>query len=69
MRTIVTALMGLSLLAGVSSSTSAGDCKVTGWSERQPGQHPIFVCPDLSGAELARPTNRQWVVRRQRVPR
>ena len=27
-------------------SASAGACKVTGWSERQPGQHPIFTCPD-----------------------
>jgi hypothetical protein len=46
MKTIMTALLGLSLLAGVSTSASAEDCKVKGWSERQPGQHPIFVCPD-----------------------
>ena len=46
MRTIMTALLGFSVLAGVSGSASAGDCKVTGWSERQPGQHPIFLCPD-----------------------
>jgi|RhiMethySRZTD1v2_1073278.scaffolds.fasta_scaffold244596_3 hypothetical protein len=46
MRMIMTALLGLSVLAGVSGSASAADCKFTGWSERQPGQHPIFVCPD-----------------------
>ena len=46
MRMIMTALLGLSVLAAVSGSASAGDCKFTGWSERQPGQHPIFVCPD-----------------------
>jgi hypothetical protein len=46
MKTIMIALLGLSVLAGVSTSASATDCKVTGWSERQPGQHPIFVCPD-----------------------
>jgi hypothetical protein len=48
MRTIVTALLGLSLLAGASASASAADCKVKGWSESEPGQHPIFVCPDGS---------------------
>jgi len=42
----MTAVLGLSVLAGVSTSVSAGDCRVAGWSERQPGQHPIFVCPD-----------------------
>ena len=46
MRTIMTALLGLSVLAGVSGWASAADCKFTGWSERQPGQHPIFTCPD-----------------------
>ena len=46
MRRIMTAVLGLSVLAGVSTSVSAGDCRVAGWSERQPGQHPIFVCPD-----------------------
>lgn len=46
MRTIMTALLGLSVLAGVSGVARAADCKVTGWSESEPGQHPIFTCPD-----------------------
>jgi hypothetical protein len=48
MRTILSALLGLSVLAGVSASARAADCKVAGWSESQPGQHPIFSCPDQS---------------------
>ena len=46
MITIKSALLGLSVLAAVSGSAIAGDCKVTGWSESQPGQHPIFTCSD-----------------------
>ena len=46
MRTIMSALLSLSVLAGVSGSAIAADCKVKGWSESEPGQHPIFVCPD-----------------------
>ena len=48
MRAIMIALLGLSVLAGVSASASAADCRVTGWSESEPGQHPIFACPDGS---------------------
>ena len=48
MRTIMTALLGFSLLAGVSVSAYAADCHVKGWSESEPGQHPIFACPDGS---------------------
>jgi len=45
MRTIMSALLGLSVLAGASASVSAADCKVAGWTDSVPGQHPIFVCP------------------------
>jgi hypothetical protein len=48
MRTIMTALLGLSMLAVVSASASAADCKVMGWNNSLPGQHPIFICPDGS---------------------
>ena len=41
----MSALLGLSMLVAVSASASAADCKVTGWSESQAGQHPIFTCP------------------------
>jgi hypothetical protein len=48
MRTIMSALLGLSVIAGLSASVSAADwdCKVTRWNDSIPGQHPIFVCPD-----------------------
>lgn len=46
MRTIMCALLGLSMLAVMTASASAADCKVKGWSDSIPGQHPIFVCPD-----------------------
>jgi len=45
MRTIMSALLGLSVLAGASASTRAADCKVSGWIDSVPGQRPIFVCP------------------------
>jgi len=45
MRTIMNALLGLSVLGAVSTSVCAADCRVTGWSESQPDQHPIFTCP------------------------
>jgi hypothetical protein len=48
MRTIVGALIGLSLLVGAAASASAADCKVTGWIDSGQGGHPIYSCPDQS---------------------
>jgi hypothetical protein len=45
MKTIMSALLGLSMLVGAAASASAADCKVSGWTDSVPGQHPIFVCP------------------------
>jgi|RhiMethySRZTD1v2_1073278.scaffolds.fasta_scaffold180848_2 hypothetical protein len=45
MRTIMSALLGLSVLTGASALANAADCKVSGWSDSVPGQHPNFVCP------------------------
>ncbi len=46
MRTIVGALIGLSLLVGAAASASAADCKVTGWIDSGQGGRPIYSCPD-----------------------
>jgi hypothetical protein len=45
MRTVMSGLLCLSMLAGASASANAADCKVSGWSDSVPGQHPNFVCP------------------------
>jgi hypothetical protein len=46
MRTIMTALLSLSAMSGVSASAFPLDCKVSGWNNSLPGQNPIFTCPD-----------------------
>jgi hypothetical protein len=46
MRTLVGALLGLSLLVGAAGAASAADCKVTGWVDSGQGGRPIWSCPD-----------------------
>jgi hypothetical protein len=46
MRTLVGAVLGLSLLAGATTSVSAADCKVVGWIDSGQGGRPIFSCTD-----------------------
>jgi hypothetical protein len=45
MRTMVGALLSLSLLAGAAASASAADCRVTGWIDSGQGGRPIYSCP------------------------
>lgn len=50
MRTIMSALLVLSMLVGVSASANAVVCKLTDWIESQPGQHLILsACRTASG--------------------
>lgn len=46
MKTMLSALMALALLAGAATQGSAaqGDCKVTGWTDGYQGK-PIWQCP------------------------
>jgi hypothetical protein len=46
MKTIVVSLLALSVLAGVSASANAADCKVKGWIDSGQGGRPIWECPD-----------------------
>jgi hypothetical protein len=45
-RTLVGALLGLSLLVGAAGAASAADCQVSGWIDSGQGGRPIFSCPD-----------------------
>src|SRR5262245_62071832 len=56
MRTIImSALLGLSVLAGVSVSASAADCKVAGWTDSVPGHTRFSSAPEIetTGEQLA----------------
>src|SRR5215510_4476862 len=46
MRTMLGALLGLSLLAGAAGAANAADCRVTGWIDSGQGGRPIFTCTD-----------------------
>lgn len=48
MKTMVSGLLALSVLAGAAGTANAAstDCKVTGWVEGGQGGRPIFSCPD-----------------------
>jgi hypothetical protein len=47
MKTIVSSLLALFVLAGAAISASAADrdCKVSRWTDGQ-GSSPVFTCPD-----------------------